>query len=290
MDALITGNRVAASLAPQDTESCLQDLERLAPKIGLAEVRLDLMRTFDIEKLVTSSQVPLILTCRPTRERGGYAGSEGDRLAILRTAYECECAYIDVEADSLDSVSGWRGSATQIIGSQHWFDQMPTNLADEYRDLRNRCAVVKLVGTAHSATDVLPVLELLADATTPVIGMAMGSSGTCTRIISPTFKHSLLTYGAAAMTSHTASGQITVDEMVDRYALHLVNADTRVYVHVISTDRQYAEVLSAQERAVRGAELHVSLRATDAETPALARSVTEIIPDASVEIAAQIQG
>lgn len=289
MDALITGNRVAASLAPQDTDSCLQDLERLAPKIGMAEVRLDLMRTFDIEKLVASSQVPLIMTCRPTREHGGYAGPERDRLAILRTAYECECAYIDVEADSLDSVSGWHGSATQIIASQHWFDQTPADLRDRYRDLRDRCDVVKLVGTAHSAADVLPVLELLADATTPVIGMAMGSSGTCTRIISPTFKHSLLTYGAATTTGHTASGQITVDEMVDRYSLHLVNADTKVYVHVISTDRQYAEVLSAQEKAARGAELHVSLRATDADAQALAGSVAEILPNASIEVAAHIQ-
>ena len=37
-------NRVAASLAPEDTDSCLRELDRLAPRIGLAEVRLDLMR------------------------------------------------------------------------------------------------------------------------------------------------------------------------------------------------------------------------------------------------------
>lgn len=278
MDALTTGNRVAASLAPPDTLSGLQDLERLAPRIGLAEIRLDLMRTFDIEKLVTSSPVPLILTCRPTRERGGYAGSERERLAILHTAYECECAYIDVEADSLDSVSRWRGSATQIIASQHWFDHTPANLRDKYLDLRDRCAVVKLVGTAHSATDVLPVLELLRDATAPVIGMAMGSSGTCTRLLSPAFRHCLLTYGAATAASHTAPGQITVDEMVDRYALHLVNADTTVFLHVISTDRQYQDVLAAQQKAVPGAELHVSLRTTEAGAAALAALLTETLP------------
>ena len=38
-------NRVAASLAPPDTDSCLRELDRLAPRIGLAEVRLDLMRS-----------------------------------------------------------------------------------------------------------------------------------------------------------------------------------------------------------------------------------------------------
>lgn len=271
-------NRVAASLAPPDTVSCLHELERLAPRIGLAEIRLDLMRTFDIGKLVAGSPVPLIMTCRPARERGGFAGSERDRLAILRTAYECGCAYIDVEADTLDSVAGWRGSATRIIASQHWFDHMPADLRDTYLELRDRCGVVKLVGTAHSAPDVLPVLELLRDATTPVIAMAMGRSGTCTRIISPAFTHSLLTYGAPTAASHTAAGQITVDEMVDRYALHLVNADTTVFVHVISTDRQYQDVLAAQEKAVPGAELHVSLSTTDAAAPALAALISDTLP------------
>jgi len=286
MDALITGNRVAASLAAQDTDGCLRDLERLAPRIGLAEIRLDLMRTFDIEKLVTSSRVPLILTCRPERERGGYAGPERERLAILRTAYESGCAYIDIEADSLDGVAGWHGSATRIIASQHWFDHMPADLADRYLDLRDRCAVVKLVGTAQSATDVLPVLELLRDATTPVIGLAMGTAGTCTRVISPAFRHVLLTYGSATTANRTAPGQITVDEMVDRYALHLVGPDTKVYVHVISADSHDQEVLRAQEKAVPGAELHVSLRVTDADSPALAGLVAKVLPDATVEAAA----
>jgi len=271
-------NRVAASLAPRDTLSGLHDLERLAPRIGLAEIRLDLMQAFDVEKLVAGSPVPLILTCRPARERGGYAGAEGDRLAILRAAYEAGCAYIDVEADSLDSVSGWAGSATRVIGSQHWYGHMPASLRDTYLDLRDRCAVVKLVGTAHRAADVLPVLEFLRDASTPVIGMAMGGPGTCTRILAPAFPHSLLTYGAATGASQTAPGQITVDEMADRYALHLVSADTRVFVHVVWTDEQDQDVLRAQDQAVPGAELHVSLGTTGADAPALAARLAETVP------------
>ena len=270
-------NRVAASLAPPDTVSCLDELVRLAPRIGLAEIRLDLMRTFDIGQLVAGSPLPLIMTCRPARERGGFTGPERDRVAILRTAYEYGCAYIDVEADSLDSVSGWHGSATQVIASQHWFDQMPADLRDTYLDLRDRCAVVKLVGTAHSAPDVLPVLELLRDATTPVIGMAMGAPGTCTRIMAPAFPNALLTYGSATGATLTAPGQITVDEMADRYALPLVDADTRVFVHVISDDEHYRDVLAAQDKAVPGAELHVSLRTTQAGIPALAALLTQTL-------------
>src|SRR2546429_4360761 len=76
-------NRVAASLAPQDTDSCLRELDRLAPRIGLAEVRLDLMRSFDVSRLVAKAPVPLVLTCRPERGRGGFPGPGAGRRAIL---------------------------------------------------------------------------------------------------------------------------------------------------------------------------------------------------------------
>jgi len=104
----MAGNKVAASLAPQDTDTCLRELEHLAARIGLAEVRLDLMASFDVDKLVAASPVPLVLTCRPERERGGFTGSEPDRLAVLRAAYDAGGAYIDVETDSLDAVRGRR--------------------------------------------------------------------------------------------------------------------------------------------------------------------------------------
>ena len=270
-------NRVAASLAPPDTDSCLRELDRLAPRIGLAEVRLDLMRSFDVAKLVAGSPVPLVLTCRPERERGGFTGHDSERMKILRTAHDSGCAYIDVEADCLHLVTGWGGgSPTQVIASQHWFDAMPPDLPGTYRDLRDRCAVVKLVGTARSAADVLPVLGLLQNATTPVIGLAMGAQGTCTRILAPAFPHTLLTYCSATPAAVTAPGQITVDEMTDRYALHLVTAATKVYVHVTRPD----DAPSAQQQAEPGAELHVPLRAED--PAALSARLRETLPFAIV--------
>ena len=148
---------------------------------------------------------------------------------------------------------------------------MPSDLQEQYLDLHDRCAVVKLVGTALSAADVLPVLELLRDATTPVIGMAMGAPGTCTRILAPAFPRTVLTYGAATAVAATAPGQITVDEMTDRYALHLVTPDTRVYVHVTRPD----DALSAQQQAEPGTELHVPLRTED---PALRRRLADTVP------------
>ena len=158
-------------------------------------------------------------------------------------------------------LSGWGGSPTR--SSRHSTGTTDAvRPARQYRDLRGRCAVVELVGTAQTAGDVLPVLELLRDASTPVIGMAMGGPGTCTRILAPAFPQTVLTYGAATSAAATAPGQITVDEMTDRYALHLVTPATAVYVHVIRPDDALAP-----SKAEPGAELHVPLRAEDPADP-----------------------
>jgi 3-dehydroquinate dehydratase type I len=278
------GNKVAASLALPDTPSCLAELERLAPRIGLAEVRLDLMGSFDVGKLVAGSPVPLVLTCRPERERGGFAGPEPERLAVLRAACEAGAAYIDVEMDSLDQVAAGDGSPTRIIASQHWYDTMPPGLSGPYLRLRDRCDVVKLVGTAREPADVLPVLGLLATATTPVIALAMGAAGTCTRILAPAFPHTLLTYGSAAAFSQTAPGQITVDELTGRYGLGAVGSATAVYLHITSSDQHDQAVLEAQEKAPRGAELHVSLRTSAGDALVLAARVADILPGVTVQV------
>jgi 3-dehydroquinate dehydratase type I len=282
--APMTGNKLAASLAPADTDSGLRELERLATRIGLAEVRLDLMASFDVEKLVASSPVPLVLTCRPERERGGFAGPEDERLAVLRAAYHAGAAYIDVETDTLDRVAGWNGSPTRIIASQHWYDTMPAGLHATYLGLRDRCDVVKLVGTAHVPADVFPVLELLDRATTPVVTMAMGAVGTCTRILAPAFPQTLLTYGAVAAASLTAPGQITIDEMTDWYALDAVSPATAIYLHVTWSDRGDQDVLDTQARAPRGRELHVSLRTVPGQAAALAARAADTLPGVTVQV------
>src|SRR4051794_21896529 len=278
------GNKVAASLALPDTPSCLAELERLAPRIGLAEVRLDLMGSFDVGKLVAGSPVPLVLTCRPERERGGFAGPEPERLAVLRAACEAGAAYIDVEMDSLDQVAAGDGSPTRIIASQHWYDTMPPGLSGPYLRLRDRCDVVKLVGMAREPADVLPVLGLLATATTPVIALAMGAAGTCTRILAPAFPHTLLTYGSAAAASQTAPGQITVDELTGRHGLGAVGPATAVSLHITSSDQHEQAVLEAQEKAPRGAELHVSLRTSAGDALVLAARVADILPGVTVQV------
>ena len=222
-------NRIAVALGLQNTASTLAVLNEVSGYVGLAEVRLDLMDEYDLEQIITCSPCPLIITCRPRREGGRYDGSERDRLAILAQASELNCAYIDVEWDSVDGFQK-RGATTKLIVSRHYHDSVVTDAREQYERMRTQADAVKLVGFAEWVSDALPMLEMLAEAETPVIAIAMGAAGLVTRMLAPCFDACLLTYGAANGDLATAPGQISVQEMVDRFALDRVSASTRIRI------------------------------------------------------------
>src|SRR5215213_2949048 len=197
-------NRVAASLAEPDTTACLARLHELAPDVVLAEVRLDLMESWDLPRLILDAPCPLSVTCRPPREGGRFVGSEAERLDILSQAMQLGCAYVDIEWDSIAALKERRRTSTRLIASRHWTDRMPSKLWATYEALAAQVDVVKLVGMATCAADMLPVFDLLRRATNPVIGMAMGVVGQLTRLLAPCFPMCLLTYGAATATAATA--------------------------------------------------------------------------------------
>lgn len=207
-------NKIAVALWGANNDECIAELDRLAPSIGAAEIRLDMMESFDVEGLIANSPVELIVTYRPVREGGKFDGDEAERLSVLRRAVEAGAAYIDIEADAINAVAGWGFTRTKLIVSKHWWDAMPPDLVSLYKELRDRADIVKLVGTASRVADTAPVFELAAVADTPVIVLAMGEAGLLTRALTPSFAHSLFTYAAARSRWGTAPGQLSVEEMV----------------------------------------------------------------------------
>jgi 3-dehydroquinate dehydratase / shikimate dehydrogenase len=282
-------NKVAVSLAPRDTDACLQILATVAPLISMAEIRLDLMESFDLPRLQSLTPCPLIITCRAQREGGRFSGSEEERLAILRQAIELECAYIDVEWDCIDRFAERPRGKTQIIASRHWFDHMPASLEQAYADLAPRADVVKLVGLARQPRDLLPVLTLLRDATSPVIVLAMGAVGQVIRLVAPCFPQSLLTYGAASGADITAPGQLSVAEMVQRYHLDLVGPHTQVYLHLCASAAVAESVVARNAPVTSGAELYLPVLVASDQATELAESLPKLLPQLAISIDPALQ-
>ncbi len=271
-------NKIAASLATTNTETCLAALHQLAPAISMVEIRLDLMSSFDLHRLITEAPCPLIITCRPRREGGRFSGTEDERLDVLTQAMDLNCAYIDSEWDSLAILAGRRRTTTRLIASRHWFDQMPLDLWATYAELRERADVVKLVGQAHRPVDMLPIFDLLRRATTPVIGLAMGEAGHLTRLIAPCFPHCFLTYAATTASDLTAEGQLTVQEMIHTYHGEALGPETRIHLHLCAT-KPAAEAIAAQNQSATPGEIvHIPLVISPKEAQELLPGLRACLP------------
>jgi 3-dehydroquinate dehydratase/shikimate dehydrogenase len=270
-------NRVAVSLAATDTEACLETLHSLAPHVvGFAEVRLDLMREFDVRRLVAGAPCPLVVTCRPPREGGRFAGSERERLAVLREAVRAGSAWVDVEWDTIAALPR-PGRGTRLVVSRHFLEDMPASLLPAYQALRPLADAVKLVGHARRPEEALPVLELLRHATSPVVAIAMGAAGRLTRLLAPTFPACLFTYGAADATSATAPGQISVREMTSDFGLDRVGPRTPVHVH-LAAGAESAALAAGANAASPGGRLHVPVEIEPAEASAFAAHLARLLP------------
>lgn len=206
-------------------EALVMAAESAAGGATLVEYRLDLMADFDLPRLLASSPLPAIVTCRPPHQGGRFRGAKTERLAILRRAIDLEAAFVDVEADILPQVRDHPRLRTQLIGSHHDFGAMLRDWEGLGRQLAAAGAdVIKLAGMADSSDDALPPLKWLAGLSQPGIGIAMGSHGLATRLLAPRFGACLLSF--AALGDGTAPGQIGLTEMVELFGYHwLAGAD-----------------------------------------------------------------
>jgi 3-dehydroquinate dehydratase type I len=262
-------NKIAASLALLDTQACLAALHALAPAISMAEVRLDVMASFDLPRLAAEAPCPLIITCRPLREGGAFNGPETERLDILTEAMDLGCAYVDCEWDSIAALAAQssersepkarRRTTTQLIASRHWTDHMPADLWSTYETLCSQADVVKLVGLAARPADLLPIFDFLRRATSPVIGLAMGKAGQLTRLLAPCFPHSLLTYAAPDAAAITAPGQLSVQAMTEVYHIEALSPQTAVHLHLCATEASAQMVVEQNQRATPGEAIYVPL-------------------------------
>ena len=188
---------LAVAISAVDTDDALAALHRVTGRADLAELRLDLMQSFDLPRLLAERPLPVIVTCRPTREGGRWRGSEAERLAVLHQAAALGAEYVDLEWDVATEIATLDRSRTRIILSRHNFAGMPADLPAQAEALWAAGAdVVKLVGMAQCLADCAPVLRLLQTAVQPTIAIAMGNSGLATRLLAFRYPQSFLSFAA----------------------------------------------------------------------------------------------
>jgi 3-dehydroquinate dehydratase/shikimate dehydrogenase len=204
------------------------------------ELRIDSM---DVEQAISSipdllrqATLPVVLTCRSTREGGSFEGNEEDRVAMYTAALSCDNPprYIDIEHEVLlqhplllDSLPIGESS---VILSWHDTKGRPKDLlqrAAAIQDVAN-IDVVKMVWRARSLRDNLEAFELLHSRQQPMIAFCVGEYGVMSRVLTPKFG-GFATFACTEEHEPTAAGQITAQELESTYRFRSINRATQVY-------------------------------------------------------------
>ena len=192
----------------------------------LIELRLDSVSDPSVAGALTGRRRPVIITCRPIWEGGGFKGSEEERKQILSEGLSLGAEYVDVEwrahFDDLIARAGGR----RIVLSSHDFHRVPIDLTARVHAMRSTGAeVVKIAAATTSLSDCIALFDLGAksrDGNLALIGM--GDHGLATRVLAARFG-SVWTYAGAL---HEI-GQLTADALLTDYHFRSLSDSTAVY-------------------------------------------------------------
>lgn len=233
---------ICTTIQNRTLEEIMNLLESSEPRIQMAEIRLDRcpLSIEEIEYLFSSSDTPLVVTCRVVDDGNGTWEEAEEKLTA---AVEAGAAFLDLEIEAPKEIGKRLRRActeygTTMIRSSHFFAGTPSD--DVLRNTVEKCRkfggeIVKIAAMAKSGEDVARVLALYssiastnsaAETQRPVelVAFSMGEIGKvsrldCLKLGSP------FTYAALNENEAAAPGQWCYSEMLtavygDRKPLH----------------------------------------------------------------------
>ncbi len=212
---------IGVTIQNRSFEEILNLLDHNVPAIQMAEIRLDRcpLDVDEIAELFSSSDTPLIATCRVA---GDGNGTWEEAEAKLQASIEAGAAFIDVEIEAPKEMGkrlrrSCSEFGTRMIRSCHFFDGTPS--LEVLLETAERCRkfggeIIKIAVSAGSEDDANRVLTLYDEFDEGrLVAFAMGEAGRmsrleCLRLGSP------FTYAALNSAEAAAPGQWPFSEMM----------------------------------------------------------------------------
>jgi 3-dehydroquinate dehydratase/shikimate dehydrogenase len=182
-----------------------------------------------------------IITCRKAEEGGHFRGSTAERLSKLVGVTRGTDAYIDFElADwqlsddvrrHVRRVCGRTGGAGhRLILSAHDFSGTPPGVSDTINDMLGAPdgTVGKVVYKPGHISDTFAALDLMHEHRGTVTAIALGEDGLWTRILAKKLG-AFGSYCALDELSATAPGQVSIEELIERYRWPQIDRSTKVF-------------------------------------------------------------
>jgi len=205
----------------RDTDEAIEKMEKAAEFAHLFEIRLDVMESFDLARVIRSSPLPVLVTYRSVKEGGKGKADYTIRTHHLLKAMEAGADFVDVE---FTMPLGFREliwehrRKTKLVLSIHLMNRTPSreDLEKTFRKMAATGAdMVKIVTRARSWEDNWNVLSLipLAEKTgVNITAFCLGPMGVISRVACPLMGGSL-TFASLEQGEESAPGQIPAQEM-----------------------------------------------------------------------------
>lgn len=227
---------IAAVIKSRNAEELQNDLKNI-DGAELIELRLDYIKGFDynlIKKIKKSLKRKVLATCRKHGEGGVFHGNEKEKAEILKNAVEYGADYADIEyssgKDLIKNLIKNKKNA-KIVVSYHNFLETPANIKEIYNKIKMlNPDLIKIVAHADSVTDNFRIFELIKNADKEkrkIVAFCMGPCGRFSRILS-LILGSQITYASVGDGMESASGQPTIDELVNHYRIKKINRGTKI--------------------------------------------------------------
>lgn len=219
----------------------------LAAGAEAIELRTDYIEKLDVgvvQKLVSGVRemdkqaVPIIVTCRDSREGGANDYPLQLRIDVLVAAVEAGADFVDLEYRNFTSPDSHaeikkalsRSLKSRLILSAHDFDGKFEDIVGLFHRISalHRGAIVKLVYTAKHINDCFEAFDLLHETCGERIVFCMGEAGLISRILAKKLGSSVV-FGSMDERSATAPGQLTIEKLRGLYRHNSMNCDTELY-------------------------------------------------------------
>lgn len=199
------------------------------------ELRLDLFHETDLEKLpsfLSTSAIPVMLTIRHKDHGGMFSGSKAEIFALLVQFVHLHPAWIDVEWETPNDFRKKLLAISpklKLLSSFHDIESTPKDIDLLFsRMQKNFAHSYKIASFARSTLDALRLLLFAKKCVNhSVTCMGMGAHGCITRILSPVVGNAFC-FAPLSLEKATAKGQISIQELVDRYRIHRLNSLTHM--------------------------------------------------------------
>jgi len=141
-------------------DDALRDIQKSVSKADLLELRLDLIKDFNLDKLLEATGKKVIVTYRPEREGGVYSGDDKQRIEVLQKAIDKGASHIDIEWDSVERIK--KTSSVKLIVSRHFFDGLPGDFEKIIEDMNQMPAdIVKSAVTIKKIEENAQIFRIL---------------------------------------------------------------------------------------------------------------------------------